>query len=244
MKRLFCTITLVVLICNNLFAAKDPMDSFDNLGSYKVGIIVAGEDTSSAPSDALGQAWYNYFNGLGFDTKRIDTSYCNTTTYDGTNAWTTLDFAVAIPTSDYTTIVDIDTSTGIGNIPIIAMHRGVIDSLGLGTTVNYTNADSFYYGGDTTGYLLDGFVPLKSSVVYSGFDIYAVDESDSASKKLKNLFWAKKDIGVTGVNSLTANYGEQVITYDDSYIYLHGRNGDEFRIRDKNINSCAGLSNY
>ncbi len=240
MKKLL--IVLSIFLASMLFGAKDPFDSFDNLNQYKVGIIVAG-DTSLAPTDVLGTAWYNYFKYLGFHTYRIDTSYCGGPTFNGVDSWTDLDFAVFTSTSDYEYIRTIDTSNTVGDIPIIAMFGALINSFGLSSSSTLRDSLTYLrFGGDSASVYLNSIEKSKQINFYNEYpDIYCVD--DSSAHKKKNLLWASNGAPSTIFikDSLFTQFPpvqQFSLTTDDTCVYV-GVGGARDKVYKMNVISYA-----
>ncbi len=106
-----------IILFSELFAAKDPFDSFDNISI--IGLVV--QDTSSL--DATYEApIYDALTQAGMTVIKIDTTTMDEATYDASNLnWSSLKVVIISAFTD-SAAVDTSVSSGIGEVPIIILE--------------------------------------------------------------------------------------------------------------------------
>lgn len=155
-KKIFSIIPVLSLLF--LCSAKDLRNSYDE---YKIGLVVANTSILNASYET---PLYDNLRYAGHKVTLIDTSYLDLTTYDGTHAYTTLDLVV-IP--NFVSCPSVDTSKGIGDVPVIVMEDSLWDSFGFLTE---TEEDPIFYISDGSG--LDNYRLIRTGWGGSAGDLY------------------------------------------------------------------------
>ncbi len=138
-KEILILLFLVISVTLLFGVAKNVKDSFD-YGSTLADIGYVDGDTSTI----LNRLNYRWFNWTGANIIKIDTLWMDSTTYDGTNNWSSLDLVV-IGNNVYPASVDTSLTNGIGDVPIIVLEPFLWDNFGFPDSTGTLSDDSLIY---------------------------------------------------------------------------------------------------
>jgi hypothetical protein len=189
MKRIEMLIVLFIIISSVLLFGqeKDVRDSFD-YGTVLIDIGYVHDDTTTIADGFI----YRWFNWTGANVIKIDTLWMDSTTYNGTNNWNSLDLVV-IGNNVYPASVDTSLTNGIGDVPVIVLEPnlwkefGFPDSTGTVSddTLIYNKQGASYYtsmwnAGDTIDWAATNTAIAKFDSVFAGNVLaYSLDKADT-----------------------------------------------------------------
>lgn len=196
MKRIEFIIFLLVSSILLMGAAKDPYDSFDNLGSKKIGLVV--NDTTSL-SSTLESGFNELLREVGFVVYKIDTSHMNDSTYDGgSTRWDSLDLVILCDGTFGSTTPDTSKAGGIGDVPIIVLEPSFWGEFGLPDCTGTGNNDSILVA-DTTNFITQ---------------IFNVNESVPISSSNQTIFFMDSSYTGSNIISLSTDSADTVAVMD------------------------------
>ncbi len=159
---------------SELFAAKDPFNSFDNISI--IGLVVQDTSTLDATYEA---PIYDALTQAGMTVTKIDTTTMDQATYNSSNLnWSSLQAVIICAFTD-SAAVDTSVSSGIGEVPIVILEPFYWNKFGLpDSAAAIATQDSFRINS------ADAFI--DTTVIWSADDSVAFYSTTSNYYSVRN----------------------------------------------------------